>query len=137
MKTTIRLSILFVLCLAIAPLALAQASVTQDAAQEAPADDDALEESVPEVSDAQIEAFAEAYAALDRVRTKYERKLQETDDQDEARELQLEANEAYVEAIEESGMDPEEYQQVATAVNADPEVRARVTELLDEADDSP
>lgn len=87
---------------------------------------------IPEVSEAEIEAFVDAYVALNEVREEYNRQLTEAEDQDTARELQLEANEAMVDAIEETGMSPEEYQQVATAVNADPEVRDRVSQLLDE-----
>lgn len=110
---------------------VALALLATAAAEEPEMPDEPSPDEVPEVSEEQIEDFVDAYTALNEVREDYNQRLTETDDQEAARELQLEANEAMVEAIESTGMDPEEYQQVATAVNADPEVRDRVTELLD------
>ena len=91
------------------------------------------EQEVPEVSDEQIDAFVEAHVNVNEVREEYTQRLQEAEDQEEAQQLQQEANQAMTDAIEDSGMDIEEYEEVAMAVNADPEVRDDVMERLEEA----
>lgn len=90
------------------------------------------QDSVPDVSEDQIEAFVQAYVRLSEVREEYTARVQGADDEEEARELQQEANEAMTTAIEEAGLSVEEYQQVALAINADAELRGRVTEMLSE-----
>lgn len=90
------------------------------------------QDSVPDVSEEQIEAFVQAYVRLSEVREEYTARVQAAEDQEEARQLQQEANEAMTTAIEETGLSVEEYQQVALAINADAELRDRVTEMLSE-----
>ncbi|MDQ2068878.1 DUF4168 domain-containing protein [Natronospira bacteriovora] len=107
-----------------APMAMAQG---QQQAQPMPQQQEA-----PDVSDEQINAFVDAYVAVSEVREEYTARLQEADSQEEAQELQQEANDAMTAAIEDSGLSIEEYQQVAMAVNADAEVREQVTTMLEE-----
>jgi GTP1/Obg family GTP-binding protein len=90
------------------------------------------EQEAPEVTDAQVEAFVDAYVAVNEVREEYTERLQNAEDQEKAQQLQQEANEAMTAAISDSGMEVEEYQEVAMAVNADAEVRDQVTEMLEE-----
>lgn len=90
------------------------------------------EQEVPDVSEEQIDQFVEAHIAVNDVREEYTDQLQEAEDQEEAQQLQQEANQAMTSAIEDTGMDVEEYEEVAMAVNADPDVRNEVMERLDE-----
>ena len=106
------------------PMALAQEG--QDA-QPMP-----QQQEVPEVSDDQIQAFVDAYVAVNEVREEYTARMQEAEDQEAAQALQMEANEAMSAAIEDSGLSVEEYQEVAMAVSADPDVREQVTQMLEE-----
>jgi hypothetical protein len=106
------------------PMAMAQG---EQQAQPMPQQQEA-----PEVSESQINAFVEAYIAVNEVREEYTARLQEAEDQEQAQELQQEANEAMTAAIEDNGMSIEEYQEVAMAVNADADVREQVTTMLEE-----
>lgn len=90
------------------------------------------QDTMPDVSEEQIEAFVQAYIQLSQVREEYTARVQAAEDQEEARELQQEANDAMTTAIEEAGLSVEEYQQVALAINANAELRERVTERLSE-----
>lgn len=90
------------------------------------------QQEAPEVSDEQIEDFVDAYTAVQDVRKDYTEQMQNAEDQEEAQALQQEANEALESAITETGMEVEAYQEVAMAVNADEEVREKVTTMLDE-----
>lgn len=114
-----------------APMALAQGQPPQEQQQEA--QPMPQEQEVPEVSDEQIDAFVEAHVNVNQVREEYTQRLQEAEDQEEAQRLQQEANQAMTDAIEDSGMDIDEYEEVAMAVNADPEIRDQVMERLEEA----
>jgi hypothetical protein len=87
---------------------------------------------LPEVSEEQIQAFVQAYVSLSEVREEYSTRVQEAENQEEARQLQQEANNAMTTAIEDAGLTVEEYQQVALAINANAEIRERVTEMLSE-----
>lgn len=97
-------------------------------ATEAPQQQDTM----PDVSEEQIEAFVQAYVQLSQVREEYTARVQAAENQEEARQLQQEANDAMTAAIEEAGLSVEEYQQVALAINANAELRERVTEMLSE-----
>jgi transcription initiation factor IIF auxiliary subunit len=106
------------------PMAMAQG---EQQAQPMPQQQEA-----PEVSESQINAFVEAYIAVSEVREEYTARLQEAEDQEQAQQLQQEANDAMTAAIEDNGMSIEEYQEVAMAVNADADVREQVTTMLEE-----
>jgi|GEM_PF-1745010 len=116
------------------PLVLAQGQPQEQQQQQQQQEAQPMPEQqeAPEVSDSQVEAFVDAYVAVNDVREEYTERLQNAEDQEEAQQLQQEANDAMSEAIADSGMDVEEYQEVAMAVNADPDVREQVTEMLEE-----
>lgn len=92
------------------------------------------QQEAPDVSDEQIEQFVDAYINLSDVREDYTTRVQEAEDQEEAQAIQEEANEAMTAAIEDAGLSMEEYQEVAMAINADSEIRERVTSMLEERD---
>ncbi len=111
----------------LSPLAIAQEQQPQQEAQPMPE-----QQEVPDVTDEQIDAFVQAHINLDEVRQEFTQRLQQAEDQEEAQQLQQEANEAMFAAIEDAGMEVEEYEEVAIAVNADPEVREQVTSRLED-----
>lgn len=119
------------------PLAMAQGQPQEQPPQERPPQEQQQQQmpqqqEAPEVTDAQVESFVDAYVAVNEVREEYTERLQNAEDQEKAQELQQEANEAMTAAITDSGMEVEEYQEVAMAVNADPDIRDQVTEMLEE-----
>lgn len=115
------------------PAAFGQAQGQQGQQQEAQPMPQEQQEA-PDVSDEQIEQFVDAYINLSDVREDYTTRVQEAEDQEEAQAIQEEANEAMTAAIEDAGLSMEEYQEVAMAINADSEIRERVTSMLEERD---
>lgn len=83
-----------------------------------------------EVDDDKVEAFARAYLALTEVREDYSERLQDTEDSEEIQSLQHEASDAMAEAIEDAGLEVDEYQEIAAAMSADPELRDKITEKV-------
>jgi len=105
------------LLLAASPVAV----MAQQAAPAAPAQD---------VTDADIEHFANAVLAVEDIRQTYEKALATTDDEGEKTSLQKEAQEKMVDAIENEGLTVERYQVVAQAVQSDPAMWEKVQQHL-------
>jgi hypothetical protein len=105
------------LLLAGSPMAV----MAQQAPSAAPAQD---------VTDADIEHFANAVMAVEEVRQTYEKALATTDDEGEKTSLQQEAQEKMVNAIQDEGLTVQQYQMVAQAVQSDPEMWKKVQQHL-------
>lgn len=90
------------------------------------------EPDAPEVSDSQIIDFVEAHAEVVEIQDEYAERQREATDAQEAQELQQEADAAVEEAVEDTGMSMEEYEEVTMAMNMDPEVRDEVMQRLEE-----
>jgi hypothetical protein len=105
------------LLLAASPVAV----MAQQAAPAAPAQD---------VTDADIEHFANAVLAVEDIRQTYEKALATTDDEGEKTSLQKEAQEKMVDAIEIEGLTVERYQVVAQALQSDPAMWEKVQQHL-------
>lgn len=85
-----------------------------------------------DVSDQQLEQFAEAQVEISNIQQEFSGRLQGVEDPEEAHELQLEANEQMTSAVEEAGLDVESFNQIAMAIQNDPELQQKLTELLEE-----
>jgi hypothetical protein len=83
-----------------------------------------------EITDQQIERFAEAYTEVAQLRDSYTQQIIQADDPDQATELQQEANEKMVEAVENHGLTVGEYNMIAEAIDRDPELQERVLQQL-------
>jgi hypothetical protein len=83
-----------------------------------------------EVSDEQIEQFAEAYSEVAQLRDSYTQQIVQAEDPDRATELQQEANEKMIEAVEDKGLTVGEYNMIAEAMDRDPELQERVLQRL-------
>lgn len=81
-----------------------------------------------EVSDAEVDKFANVYNQTADVRQEYTQKLQNAEDQQEAQQIQREANEEIKAVIEESPLTVERYQEIARATAQDTELRQRILE---------
>jgi len=85
-----------------------------------------------DVSDSDVEGFVEAYMAVQAVNQEYTQKLQAVEDPEEATELQQEAQGKMEEAVSESGLSIDQYQQIANQAGQDEELRAQIeAELAD------
>lgn len=81
-----------------------------------------------EVSDAEVDKFANVYNQTADVRQEYTQKLQNAEDQQQAQQIQREANEEIKAVIEESPLTVERYQEIARATAQDTELRQRILE---------
>ncbi len=90
-----------------------------------------------EVEEAELEVFVEAYVAVRAISEAMEAELATVQDPEEAQAIQNAAREEMVAAVEEKGLELVRYQQIAAAVNVDPELREEFVSLLEEHEGPP
>ncbi|MCH1923624.1 DUF4168 domain-containing protein [Shewanella sp. C32] len=104
------------------------ASVLAAQQQQAPAA--ATQQAQPvNVSDEQLEQFAGAQETVNEIRVDAMAKLEKVEDQNEAQEIQQQANEDMVSAVKDSGLSVEDYNLIARAVQSDTKLAARLKEM--------
>lgn len=81
-------------------------------------------------NDAELKQFVEAQSGINEIREEYMKKIESSDSQENAQELQMEANDEMVTVIEDAGLDIPTYNAIATAYNSEPRVRNRVDALM-------
>lgn len=119
-------------------LVLGAPAVYAQSAQEAPTQTDqgsyanpaASGEAKTDYNDEELRKFVDAQEGINDIRDEYMAKIEEAGSQDEARELQMEANDQMVTVIEDAGLDIPTYNAIATAYNSEPSVRNRVDALM-------
>ncbi|TVP93548.1 MAG: DUF4168 domain-containing protein [Pseudomonadaceae bacterium] len=77
------------------------------------------------VSDEDLQKFVDAANEVSEIRDEFTGRLEGVESQEDAQALQLEAQEKMVEAVEESGIDVTQYNEIATRLQADPELQER------------
>lgn len=82
-----------------------------------------------EVDDATKEKFVGAYIEIKDIQQEYTQKLEQVDDENQARDLQKQAQAEMVEVVESNGMTVHEYNQVVGAISSDPELRMEIEEM--------
>lgn len=82
------------------------------------------------VTEDQVDAFVDAAVAVQEVEREYGGRLQEVETAEEAEQLQQQAQMEAIRAVEDSGLNIEEYFLVLEAANADPELHAMIVERL-------
>jgi hypothetical protein len=135
MKTLLGKSILAAAAATLASTALAQdAPPGQAPPQPAPAPDQQApgEEAAPEVTESQLDTFTTIYVDLQTMNTEFQEELSEVETQEEAREIQARLQEDSIALIEEHGWSVDRYNQVADAIDTQPDVLERAFELIDE-----
>lgn len=80
-------------------------------------------------SDEELEQFVNLQDEIGEVRDDYVSQIESAESEDQARELQQEAQTEMVEVIEDAGMTVQEYNAIAVAYNSDPSIQERVDEL--------
>ena len=78
------------------------------------------------VSDEEVANFAAAMVDVQELGQQWTQRMQETDDQEELSQMQQEAQEEMIGAIEDHGMTVEEYNEIATAAQQDPELAQEI-----------
>lgn len=73
-----------------------------------------------EISDAEMEQFANAYLQVEEIQLELNEEIQSTQMPEEAQQIQQEANQKMEAAIVEEGMDVERFSLIVQAINRDP-----------------
>jgi hypothetical protein len=76
-----------------------------------------------QVTDADLEKVADAYTKIHEIRIDLQESLAEVSDQETAQQLQEQAGESMIRAVQTSGIDVNTYNQIMQAAQSDPELR--------------
>ncbi|KKN91056.1 hypothetical protein LCGC14_0222580 [marine sediment metagenome] len=82
-----------------------------------------------QLSDQDLEKFASAESKVSEIREEFSARLSEANDQEEAQNLQMEAQEKMVEAVEEEGLPIPKYNEIATRMQTDAELQQRIESM--------
>lgn len=118
-KTLTASALLSALLLATAP-AIAQTDAAMPPAAAQPA---------ASIDDAQLEKFATALNKISQLQEEAMAKLGQVENQEQAQAIQQEANESMVDAVTESGLSVEDYNQIANQLQTDPALQQRLEAL--------
>jgi len=80
------------------------------------------------LTDQTIDTFVDAFVAVQDIRENYTERLHSASEESEAQALQQEAQEKMLQAVESAGMSVQEYNEVALALQNDPQLMERVQE---------
>lgn len=79
-----------------------------------------------DVTDAQLQKFADAQTQVQTIQEDFSGRLEGVEDQEKAYELQVEANKKMTSAVKDAGLDVQTYNQIAMAVQNDPELKSQL-----------
>lgn len=79
-----------------------------------------------DISDTDIEAFAAALTDVQEIGQTWTQRMQEAEDQEEIATMREDARDEMAGAIEDHGLTVEEYNEIATAAQDDPELAQRI-----------
>jgi len=91
---------------------------------------DQVEQQTMDVSDQQLEQFADAQVEIASIQEDFSGRLQGVEDPEKAQELQRQANEEMTTAVKDAGLDVQSFNQIAMAIQNDPELQQKLTELI-------
>lgn len=83
-----------------------------------------------DVSEQELQQFAEAQVQISEIQQDFAGRLQNVEDPEKAHELQIQANEEMTDAVEGAGLDVESFNNIAMAIQNDPELQQRLTTML-------
>ncbi|HEX7082321.1 MAG TPA: DUF4168 domain-containing protein [Gammaproteobacteria bacterium] len=86
-----------------------------------------------EISDEDIETFAEIYVALRRSADKFEREIAAVESAEEAQAVQQRMQQESLETLERHGWTTEQFERVARALNRRPDLARKALQLIEEA----
>jgi hypothetical protein len=82
-----------------------------------------------ELSDAKLRQFSAARTEVQSVQQEYSQAIQSTQEEQEAQALREEAQQAMVDAVEDSGLSVSEYNQISQRARSDAEIAQRLESL--------
>lgn len=83
-----------------------------------------------DVTDTELTQFANAMQAVNEIRNQYSQRIETSEDQNEAQQLQQEAGERMTMAVQDAGMSVDEYNEIAVALQSDPQLMQRLEQLI-------
>ncbi|KGE02752.1 DUF4168 domain-containing protein [Pseudohaliea rubra] len=116
-------SLVLALSLGAVPLASAQYNAAQGQGNTAPP---RAQQQTAEVSDSDLALFQKASGKIAEIRQEYQQALPKAESTEEAQALQEEASQSMVNAVESFGLTVDEFNQIAAAMQANPELRERL-----------
>jgi len=78
------------------------------------------------VDEASLNKFKDAFAEVNSIRESFAGKLENVEDPQKAQQLQQQAQEDMVSAVEDAGLSVQEYNQIFAAVQQNPELQQKV-----------
>lgn len=82
-----------------------------------------------DVSDDKLQTYAEAEQKVQEIRDEFQQQMPEAETPEDAQALQQEAQQEMVSAVEDAGLTVEEYNQLASLMQTNPELRERMESL--------
>ena len=83
-----------------------------------------------EVTDAQMEKFADAYGAISSVRAEYAPKIRQAENKQERTRIQKAGRQEMVAAIQGADLELAEYRQIGQRIKGSPELKQRFRKLI-------
>lgn len=108
--------------LAAAPAAIAQQYGAQPGAES--------QQQTQDYSEAQIQAYATAFLEVRDLSREYQGKMQSAETPEQQQAVQQEATELMSNAVQESGLSVQEYNNITEASRTDPDLQAKVMEKI-------
>jgi Domain of unknown function (DUF4168) len=84
------------------------------------------------IEDAKIDKFADAYVAVQDIQTKAAQKLEGTTDPAQAQQVRSTAETEMIQAVKQTGLEVEEFNQIVQAMAQDADLRTRVSAKVQE-----
>lgn len=111
-------------------MAAGASQVSAQQATPAPATQPAPAMQASDISDKQLESFADSLGEIMEIRQDFTAKLEKTGDPAEAQQLQQEANEKMMNTVQDNDLSIEEYNAINQAVQNDPKLRDKVISMI-------
>lgn len=83
----------------------------------------------------EFEEFVETYRDVARIQQTYQVRMQNASDRDEAKELQMKAQQEMMQTVDQSDLSQQRFNTLAARIQEDPEFREQVTKELQEQKD--
>ena len=107
----------------------ASAALAQSTAPAQPTTTAAQQQDQAMVSDAELRQFVNASIEISRIREDYTERLNNAKDQPIAQQLQQEAQDKMISAVETAGLDADSYNQLSERIQSSPELQERLQTL--------
>lgn len=85
------------------------------------------------ITDQHIQAYAEAALEVQEISAKWQPRIAEAQQPDQAQSLQKEAQQEMVEAVQDKGLTVQQYNDIYRVAQADPQVRDKITRQMESA----